>query len=305
MLHGQLYLNTKRGIKKEQMTDPAREESEAGKFSWWTHVKNLPVAALSTVYDELTGKYSLVVSRGAGKNTFLEEYTANQTDLIIITGAAGYCIHVVGVHLATVSATGVVEIDYVGDIQKIFRLYAAKYNRDDQNDLALCGAPGESVKLTSTTGDYVLFVVVNYRKVAAVEADYNDLTVAAFQANAAAGTATAPERINDTVVGNYAVFDAVAEYCEIAFSKVYRLNKYRYNGYPTHAEDGSYKIQYFNLTTGAWTDWITEIPTRKDSWSSWIADTTIVTSKVRIVATALDSTFMENGASEWEMKYEA
>jgi len=287
------------------MANPYVEESETGKFAWWVHVKNLPVAELDTIYDELTGKYSLAVSRGAGKNTFLEEYTANQTDLIIITGTAGYCIHVVGVHLATVSATGVVEIDYVGDVQKIFRLYAAKYNRDDQNDLALCGAPGESVMLTSTTGDNVLFVVVNYRKVAAVEADYNDLTVAAFQANAATGTATAPENVNDGDIDTYVDMTPIGEYCEIAFSKAYRLNKFRHIGYAEHNEDGTYKIQYFNLTTGAWTDWITDIPTILHAWSAWTAGTTIVTSKVRIVATATDTAYNSNFPAEFEMKYEA
>jgi len=287
------------------MTDPQREESESGKFSWWTHVKNIPVAALSTVYDVLTAKYSLCVSRGCGKSTFSEEYSASQTGTIIISGAVGYVIHVVGVFVVTKAINGEVAIDYVGDIQKIFRFYAEKYQQSAEDDFAYKGAPGESVMLTTTTDDKKLFIAVNYRKVAAVEADYNNLTVADFQANAATGTVNYPEYINDADIDSHAGFDAVDEYCEIAFDKAFRLNKYRYIGYLYHNEDGAYKIQYLNLITGAWTDWVTNIPTRKYTWSDWIAGTTIVTTKVRIVATALDTAYNSNNPYEFELKYEA
>jgi len=287
------------------MTDPQREESESGKFSWWTHVKNMPIAALSTVYDVLTAKYSLCVSRGCGKNTFSEEYSASQTGTIIITGAAGYVIHVVGVYVATVSATGVVEIDYVGDIQKIFRVYATKYNQAGEDDFAFRGAPGESVKLTSTTGDNVLFVAVNYRKVAAVEADYNNLTVADFQKNAATGNFTNPEYLNDDNSTQSTYTNTIDQYCEIAFSKVFRLNKYRYFGNVLHNNDGTFTIQYFNLTTGAWTDWLTDIPTRPGTWSEWLSGPTIVTTKIKLIATAIDTAIPTSIVGELELKYEA
>jgi len=287
------------------MTDPQREESESGKFSWWVHVKNMPIAALSTVYDVLTAKYSLCVSRGCGKSTFSEEYSASQTGTIIISGAVGYVIHVVGVFVVTKAINGEVAIDYVGEKQKIFRFYAEKYQQSAEDDFAYIGAPGESVMLTTTTDDKKLFIAVNYRKVAAVEADYNNLTVADFQANEATGTATNPSQINNNNPALGAFFDAVDEYCEIAFSKIFRLNKYRYYGHAYQNEDGEYKIQYFSLITGTWMDWITEIPTRLGSWSEWLAGDIIVTTKVRIIATALDTYAPGNAGMEFEMKYEA
>jgi len=287
------------------MTDPQREESESGKFSWWTHVKNMPIAALSTVYDVLTAKYSLCVSRGCGKSTFSEEYAASQTGTIIISSAAGYVIHVVGVFVVTKAINGEVAIDYLGDQQKIFRFYAEKYQQSAEDDFAYKGAPGESVMLTTTTDDKKLFIAVNYRIVAAAEGDYNDLTVADFQDNRATGTATNADNINDNAPYTYAQMDVVGEYCEIAFSKAYRLNKYRHLGLFPHDGTGRYKVQYFNLTTGAWTDWVTDIPTRLGSWSEWIEGTAIVTTKVRIITTVLDIGASGNFPSEWEMKYES
>lgn len=124
---------------------------------------------IDTVYDVNTKKYSIAVSRGAGKQTFSEEYTSNQTDLVVITGEEGYEIHVVGVYISTESSTGVVKIDYEDDSQKIFRLYATKYQNANQDDFAYRGEDGEGVKLTSTTGDDDLFVAINYRKVAVLE----------------------------------------------------------------------------------------------------------------------------------------
>lgn len=269
--------------------------------------KNVGVAVdkFDTVYDELTGKYSLIVSRGAGKKTFSEEYTTDQTDLVIITGEAGYEIHVVGVYAATVSSTGVVEIDYLGETQKIFRLYATKYNQAGEDDFAYRGAPGESVKLSSTTGENALFVAVNYRKLAVGNYDYNDLTVEDFQANPATGTAAGPEHLNDNDVIFAARFLNVGEYAQVDFDKVFRLNKHQYIGVDAQNQDGTYKIQYFNLITGAWTDWITDIPTRLDSWSGWQSGSTIITTKVRIIATSIDTLLFTNFVGEWEMKYEA
>jgi len=287
------------------MTDPQREESEAGKFSWWTHVKNMPIAALSTIYDVLTAKYSLCVSRGCGKNTFSEEYSASQTGTIIITGAAGYIIHVVGVFVVTKAINGDVVVDYVSDTQKIFRFYAEKYQQSAEDDFAFRGAPGESVMLTTTTDDKKLFIAVNYRKVAAVEADYNNLTVADFQKNAATGTFTNPEYLNDDNSTQSTYANTIDQYCEVVFAKIFRLNKYRYFGNVLHNNDGTFTIQYFNLTTGAWTDWITNIPTRPGTWSDWLSGSTILTTKIKLIATAIDSAIPTSIVGEWELKYEA
>lgn len=301
------------------------EESETGKFSYWVHLKNWIADYLKptdldidgnkylsvnvkdlppdSIYDYISEKYSLCVTRGGGKASFIEEYTSDQLDLIIITGEAGYVLQVVGVYTATDSTTGEMKVDFVGDTQKLWRLYAAKYQSASEDDFIKQGAPGESVKLNTTTGAVAAFIIANYRKLLAVEADYNNLTVADFQEKAATGTATNPYNINDNDVGTYAQFNAVDQYVEVAFSKPFRFNQFRYHGNANHAEDGTWKIQYFDLTTGAWTDLITGIPTRLGSWSGWTGFASKVTTKIRIVATHIDENYDISWAAEWEMKY--
>lgn len=44
---------------------------------------------VDTIYDHKTGERSQIVSRAAGKTTFVEEYGSNQTDETIITPASG------------------------------------------------------------------------------------------------------------------------------------------------------------------------------------------------------------------------
>lgn len=117
------------------------------------------------VYDENTGKYSLLVSRGGGKKTFSEEYTGNQSALVIIPGEEGFQIQVVGVYVTTEAVNGEVHIDYEDDGQKLFRMYASRFQSLGEDDFAYIGEPGKGVTLTSTTGDNALFVAVNYRKI--------------------------------------------------------------------------------------------------------------------------------------------
>ena len=131
----------------------------------------------------------------------------------------------------------------------------------------------------------------------------SSLTVAKWQANAATGTATNPQNINDNSLMTHTEFDAVNEYCQIEFDRLFYVNKYRYSGALIHHEDGTYKLQYFDSDTEMWMDWKTGIPTRLNSWSDWANLDLVLTNKVRIVGTVMDSNpFTKNYAVEWELK---
>lgn len=121
--------------------------------------------AVDTVYDTKTGLVSLLVSRGHGKTTFTEEYTAAQTDLTIITPASGKKIDVVGVLAVTDSETGAISLDFATSGKKIMRLYASKFSSVVNDDMHIEGAVDEVVTLNTTTGASNVFVLVNYREV--------------------------------------------------------------------------------------------------------------------------------------------
>lgn len=131
-----------------------------------------------------------------------------------------------------------------------------------------------------------------------------DLTVSRFQMNAATGTMTSPEKINDNSTGHPAYSDTIDQYVEVKFSEPFRLNKYRHFGHAFNSDDGVFKIQYFNHTTEAWVNWITGISTREDNWSGWIGGAIVITTKIRLITTTLDSGPADSIYGELEMKYE-
>ena len=132
---------------------------------------------------------------------------------------------------------------------------------------------------------------------------YPPLTPEDFRTNPGTGTATTPENINDNNVNLRAAFDAIDEYVEVRFDHVYRVNQYRHYGFAFHNADGSMKIQYWDFNLDAWIEWVTGIPTNKAVWSEWASATKIMTNKVRVVATTLDTRGAQNVEGEWEMKY--
>jgi len=260
---------------------------------------------VDTVYDYGTGLRSLLVTRGHGKNTFRKEYEAAQTNTILITCTSTQKIDVVGVYISGDGTTGEVRVFFACSQDLIFPHYMSKYATSGQKDTHIEGLAGESVALTTTTGTDKVFVLVLYRIVDITAADFPELTVADFQANPATGTATNPEYINDGVVVEPAIFNGIGQYAEIEFTQLEYVNKFRYYGNTLHSQDGSYKVQYFDCDTQAWVDWKTGIPTRLASWSGWDDLDLVLTKKIRIVATALDTYLSVNFAREWEMKYEA
>lgn len=117
-------------------------------------------------------------------------------------------------------------------------------------------------------------------------------TLAHFQANAATGTFDGyPQYLNDNNTGTEGWGANINEYAEIDFGIVVCLNQFRQFGHSSGNADGEFKIQYFNLVTHAWVDWVTGIATRVTAdWGSWDSSGgEIITDKIRWVVTALDT----------------
>lgn len=115
------------------------------------------------IYDEGTGKYSLCVTRGGGKQSVREVYTSDQTGTVLLACPEGKRIQVVGAYISTTSSAGEADIHFAELADIIFPLYATKYQADGNEDMALIGAVNADVKVTTTTGDEKVFVLLNYR----------------------------------------------------------------------------------------------------------------------------------------------
>lgn len=123
------------------------------------------VYPLGVKYDQETGLASLAISRGAGKNTFSEEYNAAQAATVIVNPAATQRVCVASVHVCGDGAAGAVSLDFAVSGIKVFRHYMDKYNQSDASDMHVEGALDENLTLTTTTGVDQVFVIVNYRLV--------------------------------------------------------------------------------------------------------------------------------------------
>lgn len=116
-------------------------------------------------YDEKTGLASLAISRGAGKNTFTEEYAASQTNTAVLTPTAAQKLCIASVYCRGAGDTGTVSLDFATSSKKVFRHYQAKRDHSFDQDLHIEGAAGEALTLNTTTGNEDLWLVVNYRLV--------------------------------------------------------------------------------------------------------------------------------------------
>ncbi|KKN72879.1 hypothetical protein LCGC14_0405830 [marine sediment metagenome] len=117
-----------------------------------------------------------------------------------------------------------------------------------------------------------------------------EATVAMFQANPATGTGYWPARINDNDTGTIGGHNAVGEYIEVDFGKVVYIKRWRQYGEFNNGGDGRWKIQYYNLATHAWTDWVTGLATRSTrDWSGYSTVTEVLTDKIRSVCEVVDT----------------
>lgn len=131
------------------------------------------------------------------------------------------------------------------------------------------------------------------------------LTADIFRENAATGTANNPARINDNVLqvhGDQSSFDAINEYAEIDLGVHRFVSLFRMYGSEDMSGNGRWKIQHWGGSS--WIDNTTDIAIlTSTAWGAWTAlTTTILTTKIRLVATTLDTAGGENELGELQMK---
>ncbi|GAJ09201.1 unnamed protein product, partial [marine sediment metagenome] len=98
-----------------------------------------------------------------------------------------------------------------------------------------------------------------------------------------------PENINDDNTTNEAEASGVGQYAEVDFGKVVVIKRWRQFGSVGNNGSGVWKIQYWNLATEAWVDWITGISTRTlATWSTLSEVTSKLTTKIRLVCTTVE-----------------
>ncbi len=115
-------------------------------------------------------------------------------------------------------------------------------------------------------------------------------TVADFQTNPATGTMAGADNINDNNTSANANSDTVGKYAEVDFGKPVIIKRWRQFGHTTNVGDGVWKIQYYDLASDSWEDWVTGIATRTTAdWSSLVTETARLTTKVKLITTTLDT----------------
>lgn len=116
-----------------------------------------------------------------------------------------------------------------------------------------------------------------------------ECTLAMYQANAATGTAQNPDDINDNNPASVMLAEPAGEYSEVDFGIVVCIRTWRIYGSNLNNEDGVWKIQYYNLATHAWADWVTGIATNKAVWTAPSVESEVITDKIRLVCVTVDS----------------
>jgi hypothetical protein len=113
-----------------------------------------------------------------------------------------------------------------------------------------------------------------------------DATLPDFQATPATGTFTnTPENINDNNIGTYAWPEAVGQYAEVDFGSLFCINQWRIYGYTGGLATGRFKIEYYD---DSWHNWVIDIPSRGDSWSSMSSEDEVLAKKIRLTCTTYE-----------------
>jgi len=139
--------------------------------------------------------------------------------------------------------------------------------------------------------------------------DIQPLIVSEMKQHPATGTfPTYPAaNLNDgSVITNGAAAEAIDQYAEIYFGGTRKIKQWRQHGNSLNNADGVWKLQYWNMKTLTWTDWITGISTFDlVTWTEWSAPGAGVkeTNKIRLVCTTLDSNAYGSICQELEVKY--
>ena len=147
--------------------------------------------------------------------------------------------------------------------------------------------------------------VVGLKSDSKINSDYlpgHLLTESQFSDNAGTGTVLNPQYLNDNT-GFRVEYDVVNEYVQILFNDYALISEYRQDGVGLNLNgDGRFKIQY--LWGGIWIDnTIDIIPRNLNSWSNWTyLSFPVITKGIRLVATALDTSFNKNFIKEMDIR---
>ena len=116
-------------------------------------------------------------------------------------------------------------------------------------------------------------------------------TLAMFQTFPGVGTFVAyPEKVNDNATDIAARGNNIGQYAEIAFGDLVTIKRWRQFGDANNNGDGVWKIEYWNVVTDAWVDWVTGIATRAtQTWSGFSTESEVITTKIRLTITTVDS----------------
>ncbi len=114
-------------------------------------------------------------------------------------------------------------------------------------------------------------------------------TVFDFQLYAATGDVVNPGKINDNDTGTV-INPTAGKYIEVDFNKAVIIKRWRQFGTIWTTGDGRFKIEYWDITTRAWADWVTDIPVRTTAdWSNYVTETEKTTLKVKLTCTTTDT----------------
>ena len=129
-------------------------------------------------------------------------------------------------------------------------------------------------------------------------------TAEIFQVTPATGTMYSTDVLNDNTFVITAFADAIGEYGQIDYPYPVLVTKVRQYGHINNNGDGVWKLQYLNLGTQLYVDWITGISTRTtNSWSAFTSSTRARTTSVRWVCTTVDTGDTRSYIRELEVIY--
>ena len=111
-----------------------------------------------------------IANRHDFDKTFTAEYSANQTEGVLITPTTGKSLKIVGVHVTTEATSGKVRIWFDNDVDGNENTIATGYATDGggtvivQDNMVVRGARDEQLLITSTFGASSYFVAIDFKE---------------------------------------------------------------------------------------------------------------------------------------------
>ena len=125
---------------------------------------------------------------------------------------------------------------------------------------------------------------------------------AAFRAYSGIGTANSPENLNDNNTANLVGFDTANKYVEVLYGDVVKIKRWRQFGSSSNSGNERFKIQYWDIETDAWVDWVVNVVLRNtNDWSGFTTEVEKVTTKIKFIMTTISGP--SNEIKELEVIY--